>query len=126
MNENDIRTRAYFHFVNRTGANWQDPASNWIQAEAEEKALAVANASNISGELFTYRPLSQFIPTMVLPAIEPKVANGVISAAALPLELKRLQILWPSSGAPLVQVNAKSRRRPSITPPRHSSPSPIE
>lgn len=34
-----------------------------------------------------------------------KVANGVISAAALPLELKRLQILWPSSGAPLVQAN---------------------
>lgn len=105
MNENDIRTRAYFHFVNRTGANWQDPASNWIQAEAEEKALAVANASKISSELLTYRPLSQFIPTLVLPAIDVKLANGVISAAALPLELKRLQILWPPSGAPLVQVN---------------------
>jgi hypothetical protein len=28
VNENDIRIRAYFHFANRTGRNWQDPTSN--------------------------------------------------------------------------------------------------
>lgn len=105
VNENDIRTRAYFHFANRTGTQWQDPTSNWIQAEAEEKALAVAKSPDITGELFTYRPLSQLIPTLVLPAIDVKVANGAILPTALPIELKRLQILWPSSGAPVVQVN---------------------
>jgi hypothetical protein len=38
VTENDIRTRAYFHFENRTGNRWQDPDSNWSQAEAEERA----------------------------------------------------------------------------------------
>jgi hypothetical protein len=69
LNEDDIRTRAYFHFANRTGANWQDLTSNWTQAEAEEKALAAARTTDISGELFTYRPLSQLIPRLVSPAI---------------------------------------------------------
>jgi hypothetical protein len=49
VNENDIRTRAYFHFANRTGRNWQDPTSNWTQAEAEEKALAAARTTDITG-----------------------------------------------------------------------------
>jgi hypothetical protein len=31
-----IRVRAYFHFENRTGRNWADPVSNWLQAEQEE------------------------------------------------------------------------------------------
>jgi hypothetical protein len=79
VNEDEIRTRAYFYFTNRTGANWQDPTSNWTQAEAEEKALAAARTTDISGELFTYRPLSQLIPTLVLPAIDVKVANGTIA-----------------------------------------------
>ncbi len=103
--ENDIKTRAYFHFENRTGKRWQDSNSNWIQAEAEEQAFATARASDISGELFTYRPLSQMIPMIVIPAIDQKVASGVISATALPIELKRLQILWPPSAPPVVQVN---------------------
>jgi hypothetical protein len=34
-----IRTRAYFHFLNRTGWNWADPVSNWAQAEREERSL---------------------------------------------------------------------------------------
>ena len=41
MNEVQIRVRAYFHFVNKTGWHWQDPVSNWVQAELEEKLLAV-------------------------------------------------------------------------------------
>jgi hypothetical protein len=79
VNEDDIRTRAYFHFANRTGANWRDPTSNWTQAEAEEKALTAAGTTDIGGELLMYRPLSQLIPTLVLPAIGVKVANGVIA-----------------------------------------------
>jgi hypothetical protein len=39
MDENRIRVRAYFHFENRTGKHWQDPVSNWLQAEQEEQAL---------------------------------------------------------------------------------------
>jgi hypothetical protein len=105
VTENDIRTRAYFHFENRTGGTWQNPDANWYQAEAEEKAWATARASDISGELFTYRPLSQMIPMLVIPSINEKVANGVISATTLPIELQRLQILWPSSAPPVVQVN---------------------
>ena len=105
VNENDTRTGAYFHFANRTGTNWQDSTSNWTQAEAEEKALAAARTTDISGELFTYRPLSQLIPTLVLPVIDSKVASGPIAPTALPVELKRLQILWPSSGTPVIQVN---------------------
>jgi hypothetical protein len=31
-----IRVRAYFHFENRTGRNWTDPVSNWLQAEQVE------------------------------------------------------------------------------------------
>src|ERR1035438_6602129 len=62
VTESDIRTRAYFHFENRTGENWEDSAANWSQAEAEETALATARALDISGELFTFRPLSQMIP----------------------------------------------------------------
>ncbi|WP_213803135.1 hypothetical protein [Granulicella sp. dw_53] len=105
MTENDIRTRAYFHFENCTGGTWQNPDANWYQAEAEEKAWATARASDISGELFTYRPLSQMIPMLVIPSINEKVANGVISATTLPIELQRLQILWPPSAPPVVQVN---------------------
>lgn len=105
LTESDIRTRAYFHFENRTGKRWQDSDSNWSQAEAEEKALATARAADISGELFTYRPLSQMIPMIVIPAIDEKVASGVISVTALPIELKRLQILWPATGRPVVQIN---------------------
>lgn len=33
-----IRVRAYFHFENRTGSNWADPVSNWLQAEQEEQS----------------------------------------------------------------------------------------
>ena len=66
VTENDIKTRAYFHFENRTGKNWDDSASNWSQAEAEERALATARALDISGELFTFRPLSQMIPLLVV------------------------------------------------------------
>jgi hypothetical protein len=105
VTEDDIRTRAYFHFENRTGKRWQDPDANWSQAEAEERAWATARASDISGELFTYRPLSQMIPMLVIPSINQKVANGVISAATLPIELKQLQILWPPSAPPVVPVN---------------------
>jgi hypothetical protein len=74
VNENDIRTRAYFHFENRTGKRWQDPDANWSQAEEEERAWATARASDISGELFTYRPLSQMIP------IAPSQRDGAGSA----------------------------------------------
>ena len=105
MTENDIRTRAYFHFENRTGKNWEDSAANWSQAEAEERALATARDLDISGELFTFRPLSQMIPLLVIPSIDEKVANGVIRATTLPVEIKRLQILWPPSAAPVVQLN---------------------
>lgn len=38
MTEDRIRVRAYFHFENRTGRNWADPVSNWVQAEEEEQA----------------------------------------------------------------------------------------
>lgn len=105
VTENDIRIRAYFHFENRTGKNWEDAAANWTQAEGEERALATARALDISGELFTFRPLSQMIPMLVVPSIDEKVANGAISAATLPIEIKRLQILWPPSGVPVVQLN---------------------
>ncbi len=105
VTENDIKPRAYFHFENRTGKNWDDSASNWSQAEAEERALATARALDISGELFTFRPLSQMIPLLVVPSIDEKIANGVISATTLPVEIKRMQILWPPSGAPVVQLN---------------------
>ncbi|MGO8759570.1 MAG: hypothetical protein ACLQG3_15730 [Terracidiphilus sp.] len=105
MTENDIRARAYFHFENRTGKNWEDSAANWSQAEAEEGALATARALDISGELFTFRPLSQMIPLLVVPSIDEKVANGVISATTLPLEIKCLQILWVPSAAPVVLLN---------------------
>lgn len=105
VTESDIRTRAYFHFENRTGKNWEDSAANWSQAEAEERALATARALDISGELFTFRPLSQMIPLLVVPSIDGKVANGVMSAATLPVEIKCLQILWPPSTAPVVLLN---------------------
>jgi len=105
MIENDIRTRAYFHFENRTGKNWGDSAANWSQAEAEEMALATARALDISGELFTFRPLSRMIPLLVVPSIDEKVANGVISATTLPVEIRRLQILWHPPVAPVVQLN---------------------
>jgi hypothetical protein len=105
VTENDIRTRAYFHFENRTGKNWEDPDANWNQAEAEERALATARVLDISGELFTFRPLSQMIPLLVVPSIDEKVANGFISATTLPIEIKRLLILWPPSAAPVVQLN---------------------
>jgi hypothetical protein len=103
VTEESVRNRAYFLFANRTGSNWQDPVSNWIQAIAEE--VEAARATDITGELFTYRPLSQFMPTMILPAIEAKIASGSIASSALPIELQRLQILWPSSGQPIVQIN---------------------
>ena len=45
------------------------------------------------------------IPMLVIPSIDEKVSNGVISAGTLPIELKRLQILWPPSAHPVVQVN---------------------
>jgi len=105
VTESYIRTRAYFHFENRTGENWEDSAANWSQAEAEEMALATARALDISGELFTFRPLSQMIPLLVVPSIDEKVANGVISATTLPVEIKRLQILWPPSATPVVLLN---------------------
>ncbi|MDW5265362.1 MULTISPECIES: hypothetical protein [Acidobacteriaceae] len=103
VTEDNVRNRAYFHFANRTGSNWQDPVSNWIQAIAEE--VEAARATDITGELFTFRPLSQFMLSMIIPAIEAKVANGSVSPNALPVELKRLQILWPQSGQPIVQIN---------------------
>jgi hypothetical protein len=105
MAENDIRIRAYFLFENRTGKNWEDSGANWSQAEAEEGALATARALDISGELFTFRPLSQMIPLLVVPSIDEKIANGIISASTLPVEIKRLQILWPPSAVPMVQLN---------------------
>ena len=105
VTENDIRTRAYFHFKNRTGKNWEDSAANWSQAEAEEMALASARSLDISGELFIFRPLSQMIPLLVVPSIDEKLASGGITATSLPIEIKRLQILWPPSAAPIVQIN---------------------
>jgi hypothetical protein len=45
------------------------------------------------------------IPFLVVPSIDEKVANGVISATTLPVEIKRLQILWPPSAVPVVQLN---------------------
>lgn len=38
MTEDRIRVRAYFHFENRTGRDWADPVSNWLQAAEEEQA----------------------------------------------------------------------------------------
>jgi hypothetical protein len=35
-----IRTRSYFHWLNKTGRQWQDPVANWLQAEEEERVLA--------------------------------------------------------------------------------------
>jgi hypothetical protein len=43
-----------------------------------------AKSTDITGELFTYRPLSQLIPTLVLPAIDVKVANGAILPPLFP------------------------------------------
>jgi hypothetical protein len=39
MDEDRIRVRAYFHFENRTGRNWADPVSNWLQAAEQERAI---------------------------------------------------------------------------------------
>jgi len=105
VTRDDIQTRAYFHFENRTGTNWQDPEANWSQAEAEETVLATARALDITSELFTFRPLSQMIPIHVVPSIDTKIASGILTAQQLPIELNRLQILWPATGLPIVQIN---------------------
>lgn len=36
ITEANIRTRAYFLWQNRTGRTWEDPESNWLEAEATE------------------------------------------------------------------------------------------
>lgn len=33
--EEDIRRRAYFHWLNKTHHNWEDPVANWLRAEIE-------------------------------------------------------------------------------------------
>ena len=62
-------------------------------------------AADITNELFAYRPLSQLIPTLVLPSVESRVARGTLKESDLPVELDRLQILWDNPGAPTVQLN---------------------
>jgi hypothetical protein len=46
LNENRIRVRAYFHFENRTGWNWRDSVSNWLQAEQDEQSLSYFELQN--------------------------------------------------------------------------------
>ena len=44
-----VRNRAYFHWENRTGRQWWDPVSNWLQAESEE-GLALGDPLAFSKE----------------------------------------------------------------------------
>jgi hypothetical protein len=62
-------------------------------------------AADISNELLTYRPLSQLIPSLVVQSIRERVAKGSLSETDLPLEIKRLQILWNPTTGPMVQLN---------------------
>jgi len=39
-----IRVRAYYHYENHTGSNWQNATSNWIQAEREFMTGIVASS----------------------------------------------------------------------------------
>lgn len=52
MNQDRTRTRAYFHYLNKTGWNPDDALSNWAQAEREERRLA---RSPLSCDSYTLR-----------------------------------------------------------------------
>lgn len=60
MTDERVRTRAFFHYENRTGDRWWDPVSNWTQAEREERdhtfPSASSNQPTITREEVTLRP----------------------------------------------------------------------
>jgi hypothetical protein len=61
---------------------------------------------DIGQELMTFRPLSTFVSSIVVPAIRARVSRGELAESDLPLAIARLQILWDNpTGSPTVQLN---------------------
>jgi len=60
---------------------------------------------DVTSELLAYRPLSQLIPSLVVPSIAERVTRGRLQETDLPLEINRLQILWNPTTSPTVQLN---------------------